>query len=36
MKEGEIEETHVYEEIPENLGSRAEIELQPNSAYIRT
>ena len=33
VKEGEIEETHVYEEIPENLGSRAEIELQPNSAY---
>ena len=35
VKEGEMEETHVYEEIPENLGTRAEIELQQNNAYGR-
>ena len=35
VKEGEMEETHVYEEIPENFGTRAEIELQQNNAYGR-
>ena len=35
VKEGEIEETHDYEDIPENLGTRAEIELQQNNAYRR-
>ena len=35
VKEGEMEETHVYEEIPENLGTRAEIELQQNNVYGR-
>ena len=35
-KGGETEESHVYEEIPEDLTIRPDIELQQNNAYGHT